>query len=473
MRIVPSIERLRQRATAQALEARFGRAALVAALRAEADALREALAVDRSAPCSSPRPATSEDAAAWIEARLPARLARTFGPTLRRVINASGVLLHTNLGRAPLAAAAVQRLAEVSGYVSLEYDLEAGTRGARDIHAEALLCQLTGAPAAVVVNNNAAAVLLVLTALASGREVIISRGELVEIGGGFRVPDVLRASGAVLREVGTTNRTRLADYGAAISDRTALLLRVHPSNFRIEGFTERPALGEIAALGKRFGLPVVEDLGSGHLLALPGVLDSEPAVADSIAVGADLATFSGDKLLGGPQAGIIAGRRDLVASIRRHPLMRALRLDKLTYAALEATLYEYASGRASTAVPVQRMLRLTAPEIELRARRVLERVQATSGESASSLTIVDGASTIGGGSAPGALLPTRLLALHGGGVGPAELARRLRSADPPLVARIVEDRLVLDLRTVAPEDDELVASLLIAAQKWGQPPFSE
>ncbi|MPZ17121.1 MAG: L-seryl-tRNA(Sec) selenium transferase [Luteitalea sp.] len=463
MRIVPSIERLRQRATAQALEARFGRAAIVAALRAEANALRDALAAGPSAARSSSRPATPEDAAAWIEARLPARLARTFTPTLRRIINATGVLLHTNLGRAPLAAAVVRQLAEVSGYVSIEYDLEAGTRGARDVHAEALLCRLTGADAAVVVNNNAAAVLLVLTALAAGREVIISRGELVEIGGGFRVPDVLRASGAILREVGTTNRTRVADYGAAISERTALLLRVHPSNFRIEGFTERPALTEIAALGKRFGLPVVEDLGSGHLLPLPGVLDSEPVVTDSVAAGADLSTFSGDKLLGGPQAGIIVGRRDLVDCIRRHPLMRALRVDKLTYAALEATLCEYACDRASATVPVQRMLRLTGAEIEARARRVLERVHAASGESALSLTIVDGDSTIGGGSAPGELLPTRLLAVHAPDVGASELARRLRAADPPLVARIVENRLVLDLRTVTPEDDELVASLLAAA----------
>lgn len=463
MRIVPSIERLRQRAPAQALEAQFGREALLVALREEAAALRAALAADPSAVSSLPK--TADEAATWIEARLPARIAGVFAPTLQRVINATGVLLHTNLGRAPLASTAVQQLAEASGYVSLEYDLDAGTRGARDVHAEALLCRLTGAEAAVVVNNNAAAVLLVLTVLASGREVVISRGELVEIGGGFRVPDVLRASGAILREVGTTNRTRVADYGAVISDRTALLLRVHPSNFRIEGFTERPGLAEIAALGTRFNLAVVEDLGSGHLLALPGVLDSEPGVANSLAAGADLVTFSGDKLLGGPQSGIIAGRRELVTRIRRHPLMRALRIDKLAYAALEATLGEYARDRAADTVPVQRMLRLEPTEIDKRARLILERVQAATSarEPSVSLTIADGASTIGGGSAPGERLPTRLLAVHAPDLSADELASRLRHLRPPVVARIAEGRLVLDLRTVATDEDDLVATALAEA----------
>ena len=383
---------------------------------------------------------------------------------MRRVINATGVIIHTNLGRAPLARAAAERVARLAaGYTNLEYDLERGERGRRDVHAERLLCRLTGAEAAVVVNNNAAATLLVLAAIASGREVIISRGELVEIGGGFRVPDVLAQSGAVLREVGTTNRTRAADYAAAIGDRTALILRVHPSNFRIEGFTERPSVAELVDLGRRFNLPVAEDLGSGylgpaHLSAFvegrSGALDDEPIVSHSVAAGVDVVMFSGDKLLGGPQAGIIAGREALVARIRTHPLMRALRVDKLTYAALEATLEEFAAGRAQTTVPVATMLAMSIEEIGRRAELLAEALSSRGIRA----NVVDGESTIGGGSAPGTALPTRLLAVEHATLGAHDLERLLRRQPLPIVARIEDDRVVLDLRTVDPQDDTLVLS---------------
>ncbi len=455
-RIIPSIEQLRQRAAARRLAERFGHGAVVAALRDAAAELRAGLAAGTVALASA------EDAAAWIERRLDERVARVAEPSLASVINATGVVIHTNLGRAPLAPAAARRVAELAaGYTNLEYDLETGRRGARDVHAERLLCRLTGAEAAVVVNNNAAAVLLVLAALAAGREVIVSRGELVEIGGGFRVPDVMAQSGATLREVGTTNRTRVADYAAAVNERTALILRVHQSNFRISGFTERPALGELVALGRRLGVPVVEDLGSGYLGVPPpepgGPLADEPEVTASVAAGVDAACFSGDKLLGGPQAGIIVGRRDLLGVVRRHPLMRALRVDKLTYAALEATLIEYLAGRAARTVPVARMIALTRDEIDARARRLADRLR----EAGWTVDVVDGVSTIGGGSSPGAELPTRLVALSAPGAGADALEKQLRELTPPIVARIEHDRVVLDLRTVLPEQDERLAELLV------------
>ena len=283
----------------------------------------------------------------------------TTSPSLRPVINATGVIVHTNLGRAPLSPAALARLVEIgAGYTNLEYDVAAGRRGSRDTHAESLLCRLTGAESAVVVNNCAAATMLALSALARGREVVISRAELVEIGGGFRVPDIMAQSGARLREVGTTNRTRIGDYALAIGDRTGALLRVHPSNFRIEGFTERATLADLVALARRFSLPLIEDLGSGHCASTSAnvaVLDAEPTVQQSVAAGVDVVCFSGDKLLGGPQAGVIVGRAEWVSTLRKHPLMRALRVDKLTYAALEATLGEHLADRAWDTVPVLRM----------------------------------------------------------------------------------------------------------------------
>ncbi len=446
-RAIPSIEQLRQRPAVQVLEAAYGRTAVVEALRAEADALRERLT-------SSAGP---DDIPATLEQAVRVRLEAACAPSLRRVINATGVIVHTNLGRAPLARAAAARVAALAaGYSNLEYDLTEGRRGRRDVHAERLLCGITNAEAAVIVNNNAAATLITLAALASGREVIISRGELVEIGGGFRVPDVMAQSGAVLREVGTTNRTRAADYATAISDRTAAILRVHPSNFTIEGFTERPTLAELTALGQRFGIPVIEDLGSGYL-GVPAHLEAlrdEPIPARSLGAGAALVLFSGDKLLGGPQAGIIAGKADAIARVRTHPLMRALRADKMVYAALEATLEEYAADRAADTIPVPFMIGLTLDRIATRADAFATRL-ADAGIPAE---VIDGVSAVGGGSAPGRVLPTRLVAI---GLPARRLESSLRSSNPPVVARIDVGRVLLDLRTVDPADEVELADVVI------------
>ena len=439
------MDKLRQRQSIAALEQTHGHAAVLEALRSEADRVRADLAGGAHLP----------DIPEAIERGAAARLARDTACSLRPVINATGVVIHTNLGRAPLGAAAVARVAEVaSGYSNLEYDLEAGARGRRDVHAERQICKLTGAEAACVVNNNAAATLLTLAALAAGREVLVSRGELVEIGGGFRVPDVMAQSGAMLREVGTTNRTRVSDYAAAISDRTAVILRVHPSNFRIEGFTERPAVRDLAALAHRFSVPLVDDLGSGYLGEAHPALRDEPSVARTVADGADVVMFSGDKLLGGPQAGIVAGRRELLERIRRHPLMRALRVDKMTYAALEATLQMAAAGRRAN-IPVAAMLDMSADDLRPRAERLASGLAAPL-----SADVVEGESTIGGGSAPGATLPTWLVRLTHGALSAAALEQRLRSLDPPIVARIVDDHVVLDLRTVLPEQDARLGELL-------------
>jgi L-seryl-tRNA(Ser) seleniumtransferase len=451
LRVIPSIEQLRQRPGVEALERRHGSHATVAALRAEAHMLRQSLLAGQEAPASS------SDAAAHIERGATDRLRGQFQGSLRRIVNATGVVVHTNLGRAPLADAAIDRAAAIAaGYSNLEYDLQSGTRGSRHVHAENLLTALTGAEAAIVVNNNAAATLLVLAGLASGREVVVSRGELVEIGGGFRVPDVMAQSGAVLREVGTTNRTRISDYTASVSEATALVLRVHQSNFRIEGFAERPTLADLVTAARQLNVPLVEDLGSGSLVE---GLAGEPTAQASIDAGVDIVCFSADKLLGGPQAGLIVGRRALVDVLRRHPLMRALRVDKLTLAALEGTLLEYLAGRADS-VPVVRMIRLAAEAIETRARALAGRLV----EAGWRVELRSGASAVGGGSAPGVEIPTVLLAIERDGLGADALEARLRCLDPPIVARIEHDRVVLDLRTVAePEEDALVKGLATIA----------
>jgi L-seryl-tRNA(Ser) seleniumtransferase len=465
-RDIPSIERLRQLPRARALDALFGRDAVLDALRAETATLRASLTAsgDGSLSTLSAEIVSAETLADRILAHAEARLERLFRSRLRSVINATGVILHTNLGRAPFAASALERIAEIgAGYASLEYDLTRGARGRRDLHAEPLLCHLAGpnAQAAIVVNNNAAAVLLMLSAIAQGREVIISRGELIEIGGGFRVPDVMRQSGATLREVGTTNRTRAADYAAAINDRTALILRVHPSNFVIEGFSARPSLEELTAIGRQFNVPVAEDLGSGFFEtvgagagedASASPLTDEPTVQASLRAGADVVCFSGDKLFGGPQAGIIAGRRALVDTMRHHPLMRALRVDKLTYAALEATLVEHVRGRAAETVPVIRMLSMKMDSIDARAKVIARQL------TDARVDIIDGFSAIGGGSAPGERLPTRLIAIDASSAD--ALLTRLREHDPPVIARIEQDRVVFDLRTVAPDQDVTLASAI-------------
>ncbi len=380
----------------------------------------------------------------FVEAVL-AEVARARRPSLRRVLNATGVLVHTNLGRAPLAEAALARVVEVgSGYSNLEYDLEQGERGSRQDHLAPLLSRLTGAEAALVVNNNAAAVLLALAALAEGREVVVSRGELIEIGDGFRIPDVLARSGARLVEVGTTNRTRAADYQRAIGPETALLLRVHQSNFRVVGFSERPGLAELAEIARAQELPLVDDLGSGAL----SPVGDEPTPAESLRAGADLVTFSGDKLLGGPQAGVVVGRGDLVERLRKHPLQRALRADKLTLAALEGTL-GLALDEAADAIPVLRMLHEPVERVRARAERLAGLV---SGE------VEETVARVGGGALPLAELPSAACAVEEG------LAEPLRVGEPPVIGIVRDGRLLLDCRTLTDSETDEVAAAVTRAR---------
>jgi L-seryl-tRNA(Ser) seleniumtransferase len=381
---------------------------------------------------------------------------------LRRTINATGVIIHTNLGRAPLSAEARRAISDsASGYCTLEYDLESGKRGQRGRRTETLLIELTGAEDVLIVNNCAAAAFFVLTVFAAGGEVVISRGELVEIGGDFRVPDVLSQSGASLREVGTTNRTKLADYEKAIGDSTRLILRVHPSNYRIVGFTAVPSVAQLSSMAHRHDLLLYEDLGSGALVDLStSGLSGEPVVRDSIDAGVDVVTFSGDKLLGGPQAGIIAGKSEVLDRLRKHPLYRALRVDKLAYAALEATLESYRRGTEFSDIPVLKMLSTTADEINERAVKFRTRVMEEGNPSGLRIDIVDGVSAAGGGAAPDAQLSTRLLALSHPSATGSEIEKRLRLSDPPVIARIVDDRVMIDLRTVTePEEAELLTVL--------------
>jgi L-seryl-tRNA(Ser) seleniumtransferase len=376
-----------------------------------------------------------------IQKRVERNLAKLETPSLRRVINATGVVLHTNLGRAPLAP-----FQPLAGYSNLEYDLAAGRRGKRDVHAAEFIERLTGAPG-IAVNNNAAAIYLALNELAAGYEVVVSRGELIEIGDGFRIPDIMQRSGAILREVGTTNRTHVDDYSEAINERTRLLLRVHPSNFRMEGFTARPGLDELVALAKKRGVPLYEDLGSGCVADLRAFGVQEPLVADSIRAGVNLVSFSGDKLLGGPQAGILAGDPELIGRLRRNPMFRALRLDKVIYQALETTLRLAVLERWDQ-IPALRMIAQSSEELRGRAERMLDRLQGLRAE------VMEGRSMIGGGSTPGQPLESWLIAIDCADVMEAEKLCRL--SDPPVVARIEDGRLLLDLRTVfAEEEDEL------------------
>jgi L-seryl-tRNA(Ser) seleniumtransferase len=383
--------------------------------------------------------------------RVTHALAALERPSLRHVINATGVVLHTNLGRAPLAS-----LPHLAGYSNLEYDLAAGRRGNRDTHAATLLERLLGVPA-ITVNNNAAAIFLALNELAAGAEAIVSRGELIEIGDGFRIPEIMARSGAALVEVGTTNRTHIADYRTAITPRTRVILRVHPSNFRIAGFTARPELRELAALGREHGIPVYEDLGSGCFVDLRPFGIDEPLVSDSLAAGADLVSFSGDKLLGGPQAGILAGKAELVARLRRNPLFRALRLDKLIYQSLEHTLRSILLERWE-AVPALAMLRQPAGEIRKRAEALVARIPGLRAE------LQSGTSVIGGGATPEQSIPTCLIALTCEDVVSAE--KRLRAADPPVVARIENGKLLFDLRTVFPQEESALENALGYARSW-------
>lgn len=445
LRALPSVDRLLQHPLLA--EAELDPALLTALA-------REELAAARAAVRAGAPPPDVGVLAAGVRARAEA-LSRS---SLRPVINATGVIIHTNLGRAPLSAAARAAMEAVArGYSNLEFDLEEGVRGSRHAHLEELLRRVTGAEAGIAVNNNAGAVLLALSALCAGRDVVISRGQLVEIGGGFRIPDVLRQSGARLVEVGTTNRTYIADYIAVCGPDTAAFLRVHASNFRIIGFTEQPELSELCKAAHARGLLVLDDIGSGALLDTTAFgLAPEPTVQESLQAGADLVLFSGDKLLGGPQAGIVVGRAELVARLRRHPLARALRADKATIAALAATLLHYARGEALREVPVWRMITTPAAELERRARAWA----AALGDAGGPARVVPTRSMVGGGSLPEESLPSYALALTPS--SPERLARLLRAGDPPVVARVEHDTVLLDPRTVDPSED---AALLAALRR--------
>jgi L-seryl-tRNA(Ser) seleniumtransferase len=442
LRRISSVDEVLSRRAIRALEPLAGRALLLEVAREVLQTLRERLSSGRDVEF------TDQNIDDRIREGVEAELASSLVP----VVNATGVVLHTNLGRAPLAREAVERVAEVAGnYSNLEYDLAQGERGKRDDHTNRLLAKLTGSESALVVNNNAAAVFLALNTLAEGGEVIVSRGELIEIGGSFRIPDICAKSGAVLREVGTTNRTRLADYAAAINERTRLLLRVHPSNFRIVGFTERPALEEFVELGRRHNIPIMEDLGSGCLVDLEAHgLRDEPPVGRSLAAGVQVVTFSGDKLLGGPQAGIIAGAREPLQRIRKNPLFRALRVDKMTIAALEATARLYRQGRLDS-IPALAMIRASADSLAARASGLAERLGTLPGITAA---VEAGESVAGGGSTPGQSLPTTLVVVGCARCSAQGLAERLRRNRPPVIARVERDRVRLDLRTVLDGDEE-------------------
>src|SRR5882762_7568244 len=400
-----------------------------------------------------------------MELRIVRSVEQVLAPSLRGVINASGVILHTNLGRAPLPATILEEFQQTATqYSNLEYDVAAGARGKRDVHTSRLIERLTGAEAAIVVNNCAAAVLVTLAALARGGEVIVSRGELIEIGDGFRIPEIMEQSGAVLREVGTTNRTRIADYENAINEKTCVILRVHPSNFTVSGFTEKPEVAELIALGQRTRLPVVEDLGSGCLVDLSPVGISEPTARKSVEAGFSLVLFSGDKMLGGPQAGIIAGKKDLVQKVRRHPLFRALRVDKLTIAAMEATLHAYLRG-AWKEIPALRMMQMSLEEISARTNAFYRTLSAKIANADAEVEIEDGRSLVGGGSTPAQSLPTKVLRFASARYSASELEARLRSGagTSPVIARIEDDRLLIDLRTVFTEQEPALAEALAQA----------
>ena len=453
LRLLPSVDRLLGSEALSALAEDVGVESVTHAAREAIDAARGAILGGET---------DSAPAIETLAEHVTAAINDLLGPRPRRVINAAGVIIHTNLGRAPLSQAAINAMTAVArGYSNLEYDLQAGERGSRHAHPERLLQFLTGAEAAIVVNNNASAVLLALAAIAGGREVIVSRGEAVEIGGRFRIPDVLRQSGAILVEVGTTNRTYASDYADAITENTGALLRVHRSNFAVIGFTSTPEAAEIADIAHTHGVPLINDLGSGCLLdTVQFGLAAEPTVRDTLErENSDVAMFSGDKLLGGPQAGVAVGRKDLIDKMKSHPLARAVRIDKLDLAALTATLQSYARGAALAEVPVWRMISADVAALDERALRWLEEI------GGDGLRVVEAETAVGGGSLPGGTLPTRALAIEPERANADTLSARLRtsSAHPAIIGRIEDDRLLLDPRTVLPEEDgELIAAVRAA-----------
>jgi len=462
LRRIPGVDELLSRPRLAAYAKRMDRDLLVLLLRDVLSAVRAQIVAPESVSPSLTVTSLDFDS---IEELIAAEADRILQPSLQAVINATGVILHTNLGRAPLSAAVVEAIKNAATqYSNLEYSLASGARGRRDDHTSELLARLTGAEDAIVVNNCAAAVLLVLAALARAGEVIVSRGELIEIGDGFRIPEIMAQSGAILREVGTTNRTRLRDYENALNENTRVLLRVHPSNFKITGFAEKPSLAELAELSERHSIPLVEDLGSGSLVDLRASGFAEPTVRHSIEAGVGLVMFSGDKLLGGPQGGIIAGKKELVQRVRRHPLFRALRVDKLTIAALEVTLNAYLRS-AWEEIPAQRMIRLTTDELQQRAEKFVRQVRSLFPSADAKMEIADGFSLAGGGSTPDQSLPSKIIRVSSPKYAAAKLEQRLRrpASGVSVIARVEEGRVILDLRTVFPEQEPQLAASLGAA----------
>ena len=457
LRQIPSVDELLHQPRLAKLAARIPRELLVEVAREVLAGVRDEITGERGVAVIPVIPANLEDVIAREVERILAR-------TLQPVINATGVILHTNLGRAPLAPAVLEELRQIAiHYSNLEYDLEAGARGKRDVHTSELLARLTGAEDAIVVNNCAAAILVALAALAKGGEVLVSRGELIEIGDGFRIPEVMAQSGAVLREVGTTNRTRVEDYESAITDKTRLLLRVHPSNFQMSGFTDKPSVEELVELSRRANLPLIEDLGSGCLVDLSPYGIREPTVRQSVEAGISLVTFSGDKLLGGPQAGIIAGKKEFVQRVRRHPLFRALRVDKLIIAALEVTLGSYQRG-ALDEIPAIAMIRSTPREIEERSRHFIRELTRSIPMDGLDIEITNGESLAGGGSTPAQSLPSKVIRIRSDRHSASQVEQRLRrGAATSVIARVEDDSVVLDLRTVFAEQETTLAEALTAA----------
>ena len=457
LRQIPSVDELLAQPRLAALSKRTDRNLVVEVARAVLADLRARIAGDANSTALGL-------SAASVEELISNEVERILSRSLQPVINATGVILHTNLGRAPLPETVVDEFRRsATQYSNLEYDLEAGARGKRDVHTAELLRRLTGAEAAIVVNNCAAAVLVTLAALARGGEVIVSRGELIEIGDGFRIPEIMEQSGAILREVGTTNRTRLADYENAINEKTRVLLRVHPSNFKVTGFTDKPSLEELVSLSQRSCLPLVEDLGSGCLVDLSEQGVSEPTVKQSVEAGVSIVMFSGDKLLGGPQAGVIAGKRELIARVRRYPLFRALRVDKLTIAALEATLGAYLRA-AWDEIPTMRMIRMTPQELKRRTENFIRELRPELPLDEVEIEIKDGTSLAGGGSTPSQSLPTKIIRIASARYSATKLEQRLRRAPAgvSVIARVEDDRLILDLRTIFPEQEPLLIKTLAA-----------
>ncbi len=462
LRQLPSVDRLLNTGEAESLIEKYGRENVVAAARKVIENLRSAIRKEEEGTPSGEK-LSQENILKGIETHL----LKAFSPSLVKAVNASGVVLHTGLGRAALPKEARDAIAEViEGYCTLATDVETGKRGHRDVHLDNLLCEITGAEAATVVNNNAAATMLILNTLAEGKEVIVSRGQLVEIGGAFRMPDVMVASGAILREVGTTNRTHLRDYAAVIWEETGAIMRVHHSNYRIVGFSGEPGIEELAQLAKEHNLPLIDDLGSGALVDLGDYgLEKEPMVHHSLKAGADVACFSGDKLIGGPQAGIIVGKSDLIKKIRKNPLARAFRIGKMTIAGMEATLRLFRSPeKLKERHPVYRMFALSVVEVESRAKKALRTLKKQIPEAAE-FSVVDGGSQVGSGSVPVQTMPTKLLMVKPAAISAESLARSLRHHQPAVFPRVQNDAVLLDFRTIQEQEDKVVLEALIIALK--------